>query len=115
MTMSEQILWDRLRGRQFDGWKFRRQHAVGAFVLDFYCDELKLALEIDGGIHRVMDHPERDRSRQEILEELGIRFVRVRSADVERDVEAVIEQLRRSLTAPLPGEVREGRGQGDSP
>ncbi len=128
MTPSEQMLWRRLRDRKLDGWKLRRQHAIGAFVLDFYCDELKLAIEVDGGIHNISGRIERDRSRQEILAGLGLRFIRVQSEEVERDVEAVIEQLRALLPHPpapsparrekgsartsLPREMGEGRGEG---
>jgi very-short-patch-repair endonuclease len=52
MTPAEQILWDRLRGRRFQGLKFRRQHPLGRFIVDFYCAEHRLVIELDGGIHR---------------------------------------------------------------
>ncbi len=51
-TASERLLWEALRDRRFEGLKFRRQHAVYAYVLDFFCAELMLAVEVDGGVHR---------------------------------------------------------------
>ena len=103
LTPSELLLWARLRDRRFDGLKFRRQHPIGPFVLDFYCDELRVAVEVDGGIHSTLTQIGYDRARQALLEEQGIRVVRVRAEDVEADIEAVLESLR-ALTPrpPLP-------------
>lgn len=92
-TPSERILWDRLRNRRFRGLKFRRQHAVFAYVLDFYCAELRLAIEIDGGVHAHRESRERDLSRQLAIEELGIRFVRVSADEVERNVDSVLNRV----------------------
>jgi very-short-patch-repair endonuclease len=104
LTVSEALLWERLRNRRFYGLKVRRQHPVGPFALDFYCDELRLAIEVDGGVHDSLEQAERDAERQSILEELGVRFVRLRAEDVDVDIGAVLESLRASLTPqpPLP-------------
>jgi very-short-patch-repair endonuclease len=74
-TQSEAILWEVLRDRQILGYKFRRQRPVGRFVVDFFCAEAKLALEIDGLIHNYQQAA--DIERQQIIEALGMRFVRV--------------------------------------
>src|SRR6185312_13910929 len=79
LTRSEELLWDELRNRRFFGLKFRRQHPVGAFVLDFLCEERLVAIEIDGGIHAKSDNASRDMTRQEAIEQRGIRFFRVSS------------------------------------
>lgn len=89
-TESEELLWSRLRGRQFNRLKWRRQHPVGPFVLDFYCDWARLAIEIGGGVHRIPEVAHRDRERQEWLEAEGIRVVRVSSEQVMTEIEGVL-------------------------
>ena len=60
MTPAEKILWGELRNSKLDGHKFRRQHPIGKFIVDFYCHEKKLVIELDGGIHNNVDVKERD-------------------------------------------------------
>ncbi|MBN1287993.1 MAG: endonuclease domain-containing protein [Anaerolineae bacterium] len=91
-TPSEDILWQALRRKQLDGRKFRRQQPVGAFVLDFYCAAERLAVEVDGAVHETQRGA--DQMRQEILETLGIRFVRVTAEGVETDLFAVLQAIR---------------------
>jgi len=77
MPNAEKLLWARLRGRQILGFKFRRQFGVGRYSLDFYCPELKLAIEMDGNSHFLSrDVVEYDRDRQNHIEALGISFLR---------------------------------------
>ena len=106
-THSEAILWRALRNRKLDGHKFRRQFPIGAFALDFYCPEAGLAVEIDGPIHA--EQQEADRQRQEILESLGIRFIRFPAAAVENDLPGVLTQIRAALT-PSPAPRERGSG-----
>jgi very-short-patch-repair endonuclease len=94
-TASEDILWQSLRNRGLDGWKFRRQFPIGAFVLDFYCPQARLAVEVDGLIH--LQQLDADAMRQALLEELGIRFVRVTAAQVEQSLPAVLALIRVAL------------------
>ena len=91
-TKSEAILWAALRDRKLVGRKFRRQVPIGAFVLDFYCAEERLAIEIDGGIHR--SQQDADTLRQEGIETLNIRFVRVSSEQVEKDLSSVLQTIQ---------------------
>jgi very-short-patch-repair endonuclease len=74
MTEPEIILWSRLKNRQMLGYKFRRQVSVGPFVIDFYCPEKKLAIEVDGGSHFVEEAEAYDGERQSVIEQFGIRF-----------------------------------------
>jgi|GEM_PF-1271110 len=97
LTATEDALWHELRGRRFLGLKFRRQHPIGAYVLDFWCDELQLAVEVDGGIHNAGAVAERDRGRQRALEELGVRFVRVPASLVEHNLPAALGQLAEAV------------------
>ncbi|MGI8854343.1 MAG: endonuclease domain-containing protein [Thermomicrobiales bacterium] len=80
-TPSEQRLWGALRNRQLDGAKFRRQQAIGSFIVDFFCAEHQLIVEVDGAIHEVQR--EHDEERQRMLEASGYRVVRVPAHAVE--------------------------------
>jgi very-short-patch-repair endonuclease len=100
-TPSEAILWRALRGQQFDGRKFRRQQPIGPFVVDFFCPSERLIVEVDGPIHN--EQRAADRQRQELIEALGLRFVRVTAADVETNLDAVLATIRSAMRPPLPG------------
>ena len=76
MTKAEFLLWQKLKGKQLEGVKFRSQYGVGQFVVDFYCTELKLAIEIDGESHFQDGAQEYDQERQAFIESVGIRFLR---------------------------------------
>ena len=112
MTPSEAMLWEKLRDRRFLGLKFRRQHAVGRFVLDFYCDEVRLAVEVDGGIHDTPAQRAADVERQSAIEERGIRFVRVAAWLVETDVEAALETIAAAAKALTPSPSPDPAGEG---
>lgn len=92
-TPSEKKLWSIVRSRRLGGFKFRRQHGIGPFVVDFFCSEVKLVVELDGNVH---DNPARaayDRERQEYLEALGLSVVRFRNEEVLREPNRVAEAL----------------------
>jgi very-short-patch-repair endonuclease len=105
MTLPEVLLWRLLRARP-DGLKFRRQHPAGPYVLDFYCESAKLAIEVDGDVHGVGDMPQRDSARDHWLEEAGIRTFRVPARDVLENEDAavmtIVEQCRPCQTPPPP-------------
>jgi len=91
--------------------KFRRQHPVGRFILDFYCDEERLAVEVDGPVHETQRQA--DGERQQILESMGIRFLRLPAALVEGDLPAALAAIQRALTPdPSPTERERGDPQG---
>lgn len=92
-------MWLHLRDRQVGGMRFRRQHAIERFVLDFYCPEARLAVEIDGGIHE--EQVERDAARSEVLRQHRIRVIRFANDDVWNDISTVLETIAASRhTAP---------------
>jgi len=101
MSLPEVLLWQALRKRP-GGLKFRRQHPSGPYVLDFFCGDGRLAIEIDGQVHRYGDRPERDAIRDARLAEAGIATMRVRASDVLRDVEAVVAGILAEARARLP-------------
>jgi very-short-patch-repair endonuclease len=81
-TYCEKIVWLYLRNRKTLGYKFRRQYSVDKYVIDFYCPELKLAVEIDGNIHDEPDQKEYDAHRQEHIEKFGIIFIRITNEEL---------------------------------
>lgn len=89
-TPTEATLWEYLRRRQISGVKFRRQHIIAGWIVDFYCPQLRLAIEVDGPVH---DSAE-DAARDETLFELGIQVLRVTNDDVEQHIDDVIERIR---------------------
>ncbi len=114
-TVSEEILWQALRRKQLEGRKFRRQNPIGAFVVDFYCPEEKLAVEVDGGIHETQ--VEADQLRQEIIKSLGIRFVRISAEEVENNfagsfVTKSVPLFKINLARSHPSPRLRGRGAG---
>ena len=85
MRLPEVVLWQALRKRQLTGLRFRRQHPIGPYIIDFYCPAARLAIEVDGLAHdnpAVVRHDER---RQTWLAEHGVRVLRIRASDVLRD------------------------------
>jgi very-short-patch-repair endonuclease len=92
LTLPEGLLWRELRQRP-DGWKFRRQHPCGPFVLDFYCEAAKLGIEVDGMAHDMGDRPERDIARDRWLAGHGVRVLRIPARDVLQELVAVIRQI----------------------
>jgi len=93
MTRSERTLWFSLRGRQVRGYKFRRQHGIGKYVVDFYCPELKLAIEVDGDSHLSDEAREYNARRQDWLEQFGIRFLRFTDDEICSNADRVIERI----------------------
>ncbi len=107
-TAAEDKLWRAIRKKQLDGRKFRRQVAIGAFVVDFYCSSERLAVEVDGPVHD--QQVEADQIRQELIESLGIRFVRLSNSEVDNRLEDALDKIRAAFTpTPNPSPIkREG-------
>ena len=93
-TPAERCLWRIVRDRRLGGAKFRRQHGIGPYVVDFYCAAARLAVEIDGGVHDDPSRAEYDGRRQADLGEVGIRVVRFSNREVVQAPEVVAEALR---------------------
>lgn len=91
-TKQEKILWDYLRNRQILGKYFRRQHPYGIYILDFYCFESKLVIEVDGLIH--LYNPEYDLERDEYLESSGLKVLRFNNDDIDYRIESVILKIK---------------------
>jgi len=93
LTQAEKLLWTELRNKKLNGLKFRRQHPIDKFVLDFYCHERKLAIELDGSIHDVKVNKDYDEARTAMLGELGIYTLRFRNNEVINNIESVLQKI----------------------
>ncbi len=102
LTRAEVILWSRLQRIQVLGHKFRRQFSVGSYVIDFYCPEMKLAIEIEG-TSRFEDAVEKyDHHRQESIENLGISFLRFTNSDIYQNLDGVLQAIRDEIQKIKP-------------
>jgi very-short-patch-repair endonuclease len=98
-TVVEARLWGRLRGNRLDGLSFRRQHPAGAYVLDFYCPELRLAIELDGSQHGEREHQIRDQRRTAWLHGCGVTELRFWNNDVTQNLVGVLEAIKAAADA----------------
>jgi len=94
-TDAERRLWQILRGKQFNGLKFRRQYGVGNYILDFYCPKVRLAIELDGGQH--MNIKTADNIRTAFLKSLDISVLRFWNNDVLKNLEGTYETINRAI------------------
>jgi len=94
MTKAELILWEKLRDNRFHGLKFRRQHPILKYIADFYCQKLKLIIEIDGEYHENQTQKENDNERDGILEFNDLNVLRFTNEYVENNVEGVLSKLK---------------------
>ncbi|HKQ36390.1 MAG TPA: endonuclease domain-containing protein [Nitrospiraceae bacterium] len=113
MTGPETRLWSRLKARQFQGRKFRRQHGIGAYIVDFYCPEQSLVIEIDGDSHADPAQIVKDKQREKYLQSLGLRVIRYINDDIVKNLDGVLEDLAERLlsgsTSPRPSLRRRGK------
>jgi len=98
-TDAERFMWALLRDRRFCGFKFRRQHPCGRYILDFYCHEAKLAIELDGGQHNTDAARRTDKNRNAFLADERIDVLRFWNHEVLGETEAVLEAIHKALTA----------------
>jgi len=100
MTPAERILWEVLRRKTLAGVKFRRQHPVGRYILDFYCPEYKLAIEVDGDSH--IGKEQYDTIRTEALGAYGLNVLRFRNEEVLADLESVLLRILQVINKLTP-------------
>ncbi|NQU27404.1 MAG: endonuclease domain-containing protein [Candidatus Marinimicrobia bacterium] len=92
-TPWEHKLWQHLKGRQLDGLKFRRQTSIGKYIVDFYCPENKLIVEVDGGGHFSQKQKQSDQLRQKELENEGFIVLRYLNTDIDENIAAVLDDI----------------------
>ena len=95
-TKVERILWNELRNKKL-GIKFRRQHPVDMYILDFYAPDIKLAIELDGSTHNIKENKEYDRDRKEYLEFKGIEILRFWNSEIEYDMEKTLLKIKKMI------------------
>ncbi|MGZ8236753.1 MAG: endonuclease domain-containing protein [Methylobacter sp.] len=101
MTDAEQLLWQRLRRKQINGWQFYRQKPIGQYIVDFYCAAAYLVVELDGSQHLETDHQRTDQQRDAFLQSLGLRVLRFDNRQVLLETDAVVEVIRQIPPTPL--------------
>jgi len=101
-TDAEALLWSVLRARQLGGFKFRRQHQLGLFILDFFCAEASLCIELDGDQHAMPENVVRDAARSRFLAERGVTVLRFGNREVLGQLETVMEHIYSVLTSGRP-------------
>ena len=115
-TLTEHILWQQLRRKQLDGFKFRRQHGIGCYIVDFYCARLKLIVEIDGKTHAAPEQIQKDKIRTAYFHSNGYKIARYSNAEVYNNLPELLRSLKQKLeqltlaeaSSPSHGGVRGG-------
>lgn len=91
-TDAEKLLWSNLRNRKLNGYKFRRQHAIKSYIVDFYCAEKMLSIEVDGEIHLKKEQIEYDKNRTEELNLLEIKEIRFTNEEIDKNISLVLKK-----------------------
>ena len=94
-TSAEAILWKMLKGKQIEGKRWRRQFSIGNYIIDFYCPEIKLAIELDGNEHYTVIGKFNDERREEYLNSLGIKIIRFENKDIWCSTNLILETIRK--------------------
>ena len=104
MSLPELMLWNVIRRGQVNGLKFRRQHPIGPYVLDFFCSAARLAVEVDGQSHTAGEQPEKDAARDRWLARQGIMTLRIPAPHILESVDSALSAIREQFThLPPPG------------
>jgi len=102
MTLSERVLWNKLKDKTLFKTKFRRQHPISFFIVDFYCHKYKLVIEVDGEIHKTDDQIEYDLNRESELNKFGITLIRFSNDEVIFHIDSVITRIHKKITELTP-------------
>jgi len=102
MTKAEAVLWKRLKDRKLFYSKFRRQHPVNIFIVDFYCHEYRLVIEVDGDIHNDDIANQYDLSRTEVLNKFGLKVIRFTNYQILYSLDSVIGKIHKEITERTP-------------
>jgi len=97
MTDAERLLWSKVRKNQLKGYQFYRQKPIGNYIADFYCPKAKLVIEIDGGQHYLGEGKERDKERDDYMENMGLRILRFSNKEVFENIDGILEVIWEAL------------------
>ncbi|SMP03387.1 Very-short-patch-repair endonuclease [Muriicola jejuensis] len=112
MTFGEIALWREIKGKKL-GVRFSRQISIDRYIVDFYCKDLRLAIEVDGSVHFWPEKEVRDRIRQRRLEALGVRILRFSDTDVKNNLRWVVGEIEREIQMTHPRPLPGGEGAQD--
>ncbi len=104
-TWAERLMWRWLRDRRFRGYKFRRQHPIGIYYLDFFCEEAALNVELDGSQHGFPDQRKHDSAREKFLQSLGIKTLRFWNSHLRRNAQSIRETIFKELQSRAPHQL----------
>lgn len=107
ITHAESVLWECIRNKKL-GVKFRRQHPIDPYILDFYCHEVQIGIEVDGSIHEYGDNKLYDKYRTIQLKEYEIKIIRFRNEEVLNGIDEVVKRIKDLIPNPSP------KGEGNS-
>ena len=110
MTKAEIILWSRLRSKKVNGYKFRRQQPIFDYIVDFYCDKLKLIVEVDGEIHAFTEETDYDAKRDKILKINGYNIIRLSNLEIETEIDSAINKIVSYISENLSPSQGDHRG-----
>lgn len=96
-TKAEKLLWQQLKSKRLLGYKFRRQHPISQFIVDFYCHELRLVVEVDGEIHNSPENKKYDDDRSYELKMFGIKVLRFKNYEVENEKGKVLRKIMKVM------------------
>jgi very-short-patch-repair endonuclease len=102
MTLAERVLWVKLKNRDIFKVKFRRQHPVWIFIVDFYCHEYKLVIEVDGEIHNESETKEYDLGRTAEIEKFGLKVIRFTNDQILYNIDSVVSEIHKNITELTP-------------
>jgi len=94
LTEAEILLWERLKGKQILGYRFRRQHPINIYIVDFYCHSAKLVVELNGGFHK--KQKEYDRERTKDLKMYGLKILRFYNSEIEMNIDDVVLKIKQT-------------------
>ena len=112
-TFSEVLLWNQLKNKRIMGYDFHRQKPLLNYILDFFCHELELAIEIDGCSHDFEEAYKKDKSRQEEIERLGIVFLRFDDLQVKKNMAGVLQTIEGWIKEHTPNPSQEGNNENE--
>ncbi len=112
MTLGEIALWREIKGKKL-GFRFSRQIPIDRYIVDFYCKDLQIAIEVDGGVHFKEGQQKKDQIRQERLESLGVHVIRFSDLDVKNNLSWVLDEIRIVVEnkKPTPDPSQEGKSK----
>ena len=97
LSTGEKILWELLRRKNFEGLRFRRQHPIDNYIVDFYCKEENFIIEVDGPLHDNEESKIKDKIRQTYLENKGYRMMRIKERELNGDPDIILKEIKKFL------------------